>query len=347
MVQQKSDAAPTLDRIRGAVMGAFLADAHAMPVHWYYDRRAMVRDYGWVEEFLAPRNPHPDSILWRSCYQALNARGEILHDQAQHWGRRGVHYHQYLRAGENTLNLQLLVLLLKSIRTKGNYCSDDYLDAYRDFMLAPGSHRDTYVEECHRKFFTNHARGKKLRNCGSPDKHIAGLIGVVALCVMGRDDLDSLRKEVQKHVGLTHPDREVLRAADVFARILWNVLRGMELRGAIESFGSDFFSKKKTERWLSRDDGQTIDQEFSPACYVDRAFPASLYLAWKYAGELPSGVIANTNVGGDNCHRGAVIGALLGASNGATKIPENWIASLKLSSELIGLFSGKTDEGEE
>jgi ADP-ribosylglycohydrolase len=327
-----------LDHVRGGVLGAFIADAHAMPVHWYYDRRARERDYGWVEEFLSPRNPHPDSILWRSSYQALNERGEILHDQAQYWGRKGVHYHQQLRAGENTLNLQLLLLLLKGVRNRGRYCPDEYLYDYRDFMLSPTSHSDTYVEECHRKFFTNYARGKKLRSCGMPDNHIAGLTGVVVLCVTGIDDLNVLRKTVQSHVGLTHQDRDVLRAADVFAQILWNVLRGMELREAIEAFGSDFFSRKNACRWLSSSDGQIIDSKYSPACYVDKAFPASLYLAWKYANDFSAGVISNTNVGGDNCHRGVVIGTLLGAANGMSNIPERWKRGLSLLSEILLLL---------
>ena len=346
MLDQGLDSLPSLDRIRGGVLGAFVADAHAMPVHWYYDRRARERDYGWVEVFLAPRSSHPDSILWRSNYQALNARGEILHDQAQYWGKKGVHYHQHLHAGENTLNLQLLLLLLKSIRRQGSYCSEEYLNDYRDFMLSPVSHRDTYVEECHRKFFTNYARGKKLKQCGMPDNHIAGLAGVVALSAMGvDDDLDTVRRTVQLHVGLTHQDNDVLRAADSFARILWNVLRGTELRAAIEEFGSDFFSKKNASRCISSSDGQIIDTKFSPACYVDKAFPASLYLAWKYADDLASGIIANTNIGGDNCHRGVVIGALLGAANGQSKIPDRWRLGLKLWNEVLGLLQGSDDNG--
>ena len=59
-----------------ALLGALAADALAMPVHWYYDRAALARDYGQVASYLAPRNPHPDSILWRSSYTALNARGD-------------------------------------------------------------------------------------------------------------------------------------------------------------------------------------------------------------------------------------------------------------------------------
>ena len=48
-----------------ALKGALIADALSMPVHWYYDRLALRRDYGRVDRFLAPRNPHPNSILHR------------------------------------------------------------------------------------------------------------------------------------------------------------------------------------------------------------------------------------------------------------------------------------------
>ena len=67
----------------------------------------------------------PNRGVWRSTYTPLNERGDILHDQARFWGRRGVHYHQNLRAGENTLNLQLTVVLLESLQTSGGYQADD------------------------------------------------------------------------------------------------------------------------------------------------------------------------------------------------------------------------------
>ncbi|MEM9083788.1 MAG: ADP-ribosylglycohydrolase family protein, partial [Planctomycetota bacterium] len=61
-----------------------------------------------------PRNPHPDSILWRSRYEASNKRGDILREQGKYWGEagRGIHYHQFLQAGENTLNFRLSKLVL-------------------------------------------------------------------------------------------------------------------------------------------------------------------------------------------------------------------------------------------
>lgn len=39
-----------------------------------------------------------------------------------------------------------------------------------------------------------------------------------------------------------------------------------------------------------------------------------LLLAYKYADDLGEALIVNANLGGDNCHRGALLGALLGAA---------------------------------
>lgn len=315
----------TLDQPRvGALWGTFIGDALAMPVHWYYDRAALHRDYGIVRDYLAPRNPHPDSILWRSAYTPLNERGDILHQQAPYWGQRGIHYHQFLRAGESTLNLQLGRVLIESLGARGRYDAEDYLQRYLDFMLTPGRHRDTYVEECHRKFFTAYARGVAPRKCGSNDIHIGGLAHVGVLCAFLGGEPEATREAVREHVQLTHRAPEILKAADALVRLLAAVLAGGGLRAAIFQHGSDWLSERTARHWSREPDDLVIGQRVSPACYIAEAFPAALYLAWKYADDFEAGLIANTNLGGDNCHRGAVVGALLGAAVGADRIPARW-----------------------
>ncbi len=316
------------DSLHGMAWGSFIGDALAMPVHWYYDRAALHRDYGIVRDYVPPRNPHPGSILWRSEYTALNARGEILHDQAEYWGRRDIHYHQFLRAGENTLNLQLAKMLMESLVARGSYEPDGYLQRYTEFMLTPGQHRDTYVEECHRKFFTAYSRGTAPRKCAGSDIHIGGLAHVGILCAFLASDVKAARAAVREHITLTHRSDEVLAAGDALAQILCDTAAGGDLRTAIFQHGADWFSKRKAEQWSREPDEVVIGHRVSPACYIAEAFPASLYLAWKYAGDFESGVIANANVGGDNCHRGAVVGALLGAAVGESGIPPRFIGEL-------------------
>jgi ADP-ribosyl-[dinitrogen reductase] hydrolase len=299
-----------------------------MPVHWYYDRAALKRNYGTVRDYEAPRSPHADSILWRSEYTPLNERGDILREQAQYWGQRGIHYHQFLRAGENTLNLQLAKVLADSLIANGRYNADDYLARYIAFMLTPGQHRDTYVEEYHRKFFTAYARGTAPRKCAGSDIHIGGLAHVGVLCAFLAPDAKAARAAVREHIALTHRSAEVLAAGDALTRILCDTASGVDLREAIFVHGADWFSKRKAGQWSKDPDEVVVGHRVSPACYIADAFPASLYLAWKYADDFEEGVIANANVGGDNCHRGAVVGALLGAAAGKSGIAPRFVEGL-------------------
>jgi len=324
----------THEKLKRIALGSFIGDALAMPVHWYYDRGALRQDYGVVRDYLAPRNPHPGSILWRSEYTPLNTRGDILHEQAQYWGQRGIHYHQFLRAGENTLNLQLAKVLADSLIANRAYDADDYLARYIDFMLTPGHHRDTYVEEYHRKFFTAYARGTAPRKCAGSDIHIGGLAHVGVLCAFFGEEEKAARSAVREHISLTHRSDEVLVAGDAMVRMLCATATGADLRTAIFAHGADWFSKRKAEQWSREPDEVVIGQRVSPACYIADAFPASLYLAWKYAGDFEAGVIANTNVGGDNCHRGAVVGVLLGAGSGISGIPSRLVSGIHDSARL-------------
>ena len=307
-------------------VGALCADALAMPVHWYYDRAALLRDYGEVVVYRSPKSPHPDSILWRSRYEPLNEKGNILHDQAEYWGRAGVHYHQFLQAGENTLNLQLARELYCWVRKQGGYTAAGWLRHYADFMLTAGKHRDTYVEESHRGFFTRYAQGKPLEKCSIRDEHIGGLAHVPALMAACEDlPLGRLRVVVKEHVGLTHAHANVLRAADTLVRVCGAVRDGVAVREAIAREAGDWLSSKKAEGWLRQPDEHVVGERFSTACYIAEAMPASLYLAWKYAGDFVGGVVANANLGGDNCHRGVVVGGILGVACG---VPEAWSGGL-------------------
>jgi len=312
-----------MNRWTEAFLGSLAADALAMPVHWYYDRAALRADYGTVDHFMAPRNPHPGSILWRSRYAPPGERGDILREQAVYWGQRGIHYHQFLAAGDNTLNFKLAAELFTFVRERGGYDPEAWLERYIARMLEPGWHRDTYVEEYHRAFFSRYALGKTPLKCGISDEHIGGLATVPALlAALEGTPRDDLRRIVKQHVALTHAHAGVLRAADTLVRVLWSVaVDGEELHAAIRREGTDWLSGTKADAWTSQPDEKVVGEHFSPACYIAEAMPAALYLTWKYHNDFAAGITANAMVGGDNCHRGAVVGSLLGAACG---VPERF-----------------------
>ena len=319
------------DRIQSSLLGAWIGDTLAMPAHWYYNRTALQQDYGSISDFVAPKSPHPDSILWRSSWSAPAPELDILGDQRPLWGQRGVHYHQALRAGENTLTVKLAALVWDMLQEIGDYSADEYLRRYIAYLAPPQKHRDTYVEECHRGFFTNLGRKRRPEKCGVQEKHIGGLVMMLPVALYYANEPDKARAAALEHLAVTHPGREMRLAGEAVLSLLMATLTGTPMVKAIREecasqrnpmFGFSFF------KWLQRDDADVIGRELSTACYIDQAVPAVIYLALKHAKNPEQALIANTNLGGDNVHRGGVLGALLGAAHGKSAWPERWVTGL-------------------
>lgn len=320
------------------MIGSLVADAVAMPVHWYYDTAALDRDYPQLRGYQPPRNPHPDSILWRSHYKPRNAKGEILHDQARYWGKRGVHYHQLLAAGENTLNFKLAAELYQLVVKCGRYDVDAWLEHYAACMLNPGWQRDTYVEEYHRAFFDHYAQGNPLAACGIEDVHIGGISQIPSLLAaleqIGQTEVEEQLIIVEQHIWLTHRNAHAVDAGRALCQTLNALRQGSGLRESIEAFGGAAELGSQFDTWSNLPDRTVVGRHLSIACYLPESFTASLYLAWKYEKSFCEGILANTTCGGDNCHRGAVVGALLGATN---QIPQAWLDELLALSEIPDL----------
>ncbi len=323
---------PLTERKTGALYAAAIADTLAMPVHWYYNRAALERDYGYVEDFLAPQNPHPDSILWRSSFRPTSSDTNILHPpHAAAWGQKGTHYHGFLQAGDNTLNWQLAHLLAEQLSEHGEYDEARYLQAYRQLLVTPDTHNDTYLEECHRGYFENLGRGKAPNDCAVIEKHIGGLAMPLPLAIFYAEEPEKALSTGVSHLALTHAGEEMRQAMQLTVEILLATLSGRSLREVIdERFArqDSRFLQFPLKKWQTKPDGEVIGRHLSTACYIDESLPAVLYLAYKYAGDLEKALIVNTNLGGDNVHRGIVLGALLGAENGFSSIPTRWIDGL-------------------
>jgi len=322
------------------MLGSLIADAVAMPVHWYYDTNELDNDYGTLSDYVAPKNPHSGSILWRSRYNPRNQRGDILREQAKYWGQRGIHYHQFLKAGENTLNYKLAVELYNLVIENGFYDVTKWADRYVERMLEKGWHKDTYAEEYHRAFFDNYARGKEPVNCGIDDIHIGGLSHVpsllAALQKVGVTELSEQLDIVDRHVRLTHKNRHVSEAAATLTHMLHAISTGLNVRDVMDKNKEPASTRGQLETWSNFPDRTVVGRHLSTACYLPESFLASLYLAWKYADDFSAGILANAHCGGDNCHRGVVVGSLLGAADG---IPKKWLSGLRADLELKGAKS--------
>ena len=109
---------------------AFIADALAMPVHWFYRPMDIELAFpGWIQQFEAAPDFHPSSIMSlhskrkggrqsvdTSNKTAIEVVGNvILKDKAQFWDKPSIHYHQGMTAGENTLNAHCARLMMRVI----------------------------------------------------------------------------------------------------------------------------------------------------------------------------------------------------------------------------------------
>ena len=342
------------DRIRGALWGMFVGDALAMPVHWYYNIAALQHDFGTIRDYQAPKAHHPSSIMslantakaGRGSQEGEVVGGLILKGKKHHWGPANRHYHQGMQAGDNTLNLLCARVLLRGLSADTAYDPASFLRDYISFMTTADSHNDTYAESYHRDFFANYACGVAPEQCAGADGHdtasIGGLVSLppIIFAALSQGDSTVASAAALRQLRLTHRSTKLERYATAFSELLVTLLSVAPSEIAPQacataqrlSFPATEVLEKVRRNRLS--DLNIIGGMLSPACYIDQSFPAALYLAARYADDFEGALIANTNLGGDNCHRGAVLGALLGAGLGLAAIPERWIQGLTARAEL-------------
>lgn len=77
---------------------------------------------------------------------------------------------------------------------------------------------------------------------------------------------------------------------------------------------------------------EVLTKFFSTACYPEHGVPMLLYLSWKYKFDFKKAVLTNVNAGGDNVHRGMVLGMILGAVAG--ELPDEFVNGLADKKEL-------------
>jgi ADP-ribosylglycohydrolase len=331
-------------RAQAGLRNLFVADALAMPVHWYYNPMDIERQFpGGISQFEAAPEFHPSSIMslhstsqgGRSSAARGNRHGKprkivgevILKGREKFWDVANTHYHHGMQAGSNTLNAHCTRALLRTLAVRqGNYDRDAFLDAYIELMTAdPALHPDTYAESYHRGFFANLEAGNAPHRCAAvthDTPSIGGLVSIAAIYLAGRlagQSIDALQQQCVDHLYLTHPD-EVLAGVCVHYTALLEALLTRddstsvrELLVTTSRLSANFRVAELAAK--AKDDREVIGGLFSSACYIDGAWPGLLYLAYKYVDQPEVALLANANLGGDNCHRGAVLGILLGVAN--------------------------------
>ena len=64
-----------------------------------------------------------------------------------------------------------------------------------------------------------------------------------------------------------------------------------------------------------QEESDVINGHFATACYPEHGLPLLLYFACNHKVDIEATLLANANAGGDNVHRGMVLGLVVGAAN--------------------------------
>lgn len=325
-------------RAESALRAMFIGDSLAMPVHWYYNPMDIFKAFpgGITRLEDAPRH-HPSSIMslhstqrgGRNSRRADSDTPQIVGDvilkgKQQFWNNANQHYHQGMHAGENTLNAHCARALMRSMASnEGHYDENKFLDAYIALMTAdPPAHPDTYAESYHRGFFANLTAGKPPNRCGAVTHDTASIGGLVTIAPIVLSErlrgasLEKVQTLCHGHLQLTHPDAFLAKVCRDYVCLLDALLYRAETQPAQEIIAD--WAKRSIGMAMPEllgkvySDNEVVGRLFSSACYISDSWPSVLYLAYKYADEIETGLLANANLGGDNVHRGTVLGAILG-----------------------------------
>ena len=173
-----------------------------MPCHWFYDPDHITKVFGpdGITGYVDCPSTHPEAFMAGSEYNPAEKNStpnyrsaDILHEHAKYYkinnseyhGRsfeenkagshdHGLsasqdsrpHYHTGLKAGENTLQAEIIRLFLRSTAQNNGYNQDAWLKSFTNYMLsAREGCGDPYIEVAIRKYFENYSRGLPLYSC--------------------------------------------------------------------------------------------------------------------------------------------------------------------------------------
>ncbi|KAG5851594.1 hypothetical protein ANANG_G00053310 [Anguilla anguilla] len=361
-----------------ALWGMCAADAMSMPVHWYYTVQDIKNDFGgWITCFQSPRSRHPSSILTlsntagsgrsRSSVQRPPVVGSvILHDKLKFWKLPGgsVHYHQGLPAGGNTLNM---LCTLRAARTLTEGGSSSVGVGQRG---GPGARRTGWPAR--RAFFSDwqetrptspsevlefaERRYKEKMSGSIADSQLDAIgclpMAIPFLLLSAHATEDQAVTAAVEFVRLTHPHPRLDGCVSLYARALHAALNGACLRqlseAALRSPALDVWDTcQHYMHRASRFPGSSEERlqvhqsavaALGLACYTKGALSSLFYLAHEFHDDLRGGILANTNCGGENCNRGAALGALLGAGRVGGAVPQEWKEGLVNAREIRAIL---------
>lgn len=248
-------------RIKNALWGAFIADARAMPVHWYYRRKYIKEGFdGGITKYEDAPHPHPESFMVGMSYhpnitkaKELGRPFDIVHKHIRFYDtnynnldiklsvhdgehknampdkNERYHYHHRLKAGENKLGANLIRVLMRSVIKEGQYEQEGFIDGFINHLTTPELNKDPYTEVYIRAWFQNFSNGVPPHACAQEQRNVwsiasnGGIIRPLVLALTSKSTFQALGVALQ-HQQITHRSDNVSSALCVLVPLLRKLL---------------------------------------------------------------------------------------------------------------------------
>jgi ADP-ribosylglycohydrolase len=272
------------DTINHAIQAAFVADAYCLGSHWIYDEAQLKTLPIDWEELNAPQ------AMWHKG----KSKGDFTH-----YGDHGKWLHEFIQKNRRF-----------DITMYGGFWQDN-MQEYKGYI--DGSSRETL---------------EALTECPNTDKgstsHDLSIIGRIAPLLLVSDSKEKFLKHVQTFVALTHNSTIVLKAAALFASVLYDVTKGKSIDKALQDVDVDPMLKSAFDAGVNSKGQDTFStiRNFGPACGVEGGFEGVLHLLVSYD-DFKEAMIANAKAGGDTSARAMIVAMIMGAAG--KSLPDSWI----------------------
>jgi ADP-ribosylglycohydrolase len=293
------------ERYMGLLYGSFVGDSFALGPHWIYDQAEIVQRFGRLTALQSP-------------------------DQNE--------YHQGKQEGDQTHYGDQALVLLESLEAcGGNFVVEDFARRWRQFWEMSTAYRDHATKDT----LANLESGRGLTRSGSASKELGGAARIAPLLVALRsEEPATIIGAVRAQTALTHAAPEVIDAAEFIARMVFLLVKGVTIAGALEMASALSYRVLQPQIYLRRaldvshlSTAQAID-ELGQSCPLEKALPSSMAILLRHGDNVETALIENTHAGGDSAARGMVLGIFLGAAHGAHALPASWLAGLRAQPRL-------------
>lgn len=269
--------------INHAIEAAFVADSYCLGSHWVYDEEQLKALPLNWEELNEP--------------QAMWHKGKCKGDFT-HYGDHGKWLYEFIQKNGHF-----------DIKMYGGFWLDN-MQEYKGYI--DGSSRETM------EALTKDPNTDK---CAS--SHDLSIIGRIAPLLLVSDSKAEFLKQVESFVGFTHNSDIVLKAAALFASILYDVAEGKSIDKALHDVDVDPALRNAFDAGINSkgQDTFTAIRNFGPACGVEGGLEGVLHLLVSYD-DFKEAMTANAKAGGDTSARAMIVAMIMGAAG--KSIPSSW-----------------------